>query len=569
MDRRIFVLSASVVLVGCVGDPPVPRDGQSATVTPEPAGVHCASGGVAIRVGDAEPTYVCNGSAGVSADGGAAPTVSVTPEAPGPNCPTGGVAIQLGSAQPSYVCNGGAGPSGDGGAATVVPEPAGANCAAGGVRFEVNGAPPSYVCNGVAGDGGASATVTTELPGANCATGGVKVQSEGGAATYVCNGAQGDAGVSPTVSPEAPGANCATGGLRVQPESGPATFVCNGVRSLVAMSTEFAGANCEVGGVRIDSGPDTNANNVLDPAEVTQTRYACDGIGVGTGFVRTGTIDPATVFDSLERTYRYNNCTNSIWNRQADVVVSGRSCDAPTARGGYWAHAPDAGYPVDPDNDLTQTYSRLVQVPATDTVVFTVGANFSGNRGAGSGSAANVRVGTLSRTTGLITNVQPAVFSDSYTGNCTLLSSSRTLLLCYDGVTTIRRYRTTAGSPSLTAAGTVTLAIQLAATAACPANSTQWCMGGTFAFDGAYFYFATHQGGNANKTYLVFTPSGALVNTFTAAGPGNINGAYFDWSVGRYSTHDVFGVRTGGLQLGASTGSTHVFSPVSSQHTLY
>jgi hypothetical protein len=334
------------------------------------------------------------------------------------------------------------------------------------------------------------------------------------------------------------------------------------------MSTEYDGNNCEVGGVRFDTGLDTNGNGLLEGGEITQTRYVCDGIGLGTGFVTTRTPDPATVFNDLERTYRYNNCTNSIWNRQADVIVSGQSCDAAT-RLGYWAHGPAATYPADPNNDLTRPYARLVQIPATDTVVFTVGPTDDTSRGNGDSSAPNIRVGTISRTTGLISNVQTAIFSDGYTGSCRLLSSSRTQLLCYDGSATIRRYRTTIGSATLTAAGAVTLAQPLAAQASCPINSGQWCMGGTFAWDGAFFYFAQFQGGNANRTYLAFTEAGALVGTFAASGTGNINGTYFDWSVGRYSTHDVFGVRSGGLQFGPGSGATHVFSPVSPNHTLY
>jgi hypothetical protein len=34
--------------------------GQSATVTPEPAGANCANGGVSVQVGSGAPSYVCN-----------------------------------------------------------------------------------------------------------------------------------------------------------------------------------------------------------------------------------------------------------------------------------------------------------------------------------------------------------------------------------------------------------------------------------------------------------------------------------------------------------------------------
>lgn len=570
-----LVLMVPTVLFACVADPPLPVDGESAVVTPEPAGANCASGGVKVQVGTKSPSYVCNGGTVANTDAGVSAGVAVTMEPAGTNCLRGGVRLQAGAEAPLFVCNGADGAGG----ATVTPEPAGTNCATGGVRVQAGSGAPTYVCNGAAGDAGPageSVSVTTEAAGTNCAAGGVRVQVGAGMPTFVCSGA---AGASPTVTAEPPGVNCAAGGLRVTVGTGMPRFVCNGVggdaglpgaRSLVTLTTEFAGRNCEVGGVRLDTGVDLNGNGSLEAGEVTQTRYVCDGIGLGTGFVLTGIIDPGTVFNIVERSYRYNNCTNSIWNRHADIIVSGQSCDASNnTRNGYWAHAPAAAYPATPNNDLTRPYSRLVQVPATDTVVFTVGANDPSSRGAGDSSVPNIRVGTISRTTGLISNVQTAVFSDGYSGSCPLLSSSRTQLLCFDGATTIRFYRTTPSSPTLTATGAVTLGAGLPNTARCPINAGQWCMGGTFAYDGAYFYFAEFQGGNANRTYLVFTANGTPAGVQTAAGVGNINGTYFDWSVGRYSTHDVFGARVGGTEFGGSSGAAHAFSPVSTNHTLY
>ena len=576
---KTVVLVVSSLLFGCVADPPLPingADGASAVVTAEPAGANCVNGGVKVQVGSNSPSYVCNGGAGAAADAGAG--LSVTTEPTGTNCLRGGVRLQVGTDAPVFVCNGTDGAGG----ATVTPEPAGQNCAAGGVRVQAGSGAATFVCNGVAGSPGdaglpgESVSVTTEAAGTNCATGGVRVQVGSGMPTYVCAGAD---GASPTVTAEPAGVTCVAGGLKVQVGTGTPRYVCNGLggdaglpgaRSLVTLTTEFAGRNCEVGGVRLDTGVDTNGNGSLEPGEVTQTRYVCDGVGLGTGFVRTGTIDPATVFNTIERSYRYNSCTNSIWNRQADVIVTGQSCDAVSgARNGYWAHAPAATYPANPNNDLSRPYSRLVQVPATDTVVFTVGANDPSSRGSGDSSVANIRVGTISRTTGLISNVQNAVFSDGYTGSCPLLSSSRTQVLCFDGATTIRFYRTTQGSPTLAATGTVSLPQNLPNTARCPINAGQWCMGGTFAYDGAYFYFAEFQGGNANRSYFVFTATGTLVGVQNATGLGNINGTYFDWSVGRYSTHDVFGVRVGGTEFGSGPGAVHAFGPVSTAHTLY
>ena len=46
---------------------------------------------------------------------------------------------------------------------------------------------------------------------------------------------------------------------------------------LLSTSPEAAGANCTSGGSRIDSGLDTNLNGNLDPAEIQNTSYVCQG----------------------------------------------------------------------------------------------------------------------------------------------------------------------------------------------------------------------------------------------------------------------------------------------------
>lgn len=51
----------------------------------------------------------------------------------------------------------------------------------------------------------------------------------------------------------------------------------NGLNSLVNQTNLLAGdANCEFGGVQIDSGLDSNSNNMLDEAEVTSTSFVCN-----------------------------------------------------------------------------------------------------------------------------------------------------------------------------------------------------------------------------------------------------------------------------------------------------
>lgn len=51
----------------------------------------------------------------------------------------------------------------------------------------------------------------------------------------------------------------------------------DGLSALVKLTQEATGANCLTGGVRIDSGMDTSKNGVLDPSEITSTSYSCNG----------------------------------------------------------------------------------------------------------------------------------------------------------------------------------------------------------------------------------------------------------------------------------------------------
>ena len=53
----------------------------------------------------------------------------------------------------------------------------------------------------------------------------------------------------------------------------------NGLTSLTSTSTEPAGSNCAAGGQKIETGLDTNRNGILDPSEVTNTSYVCNGTG--------------------------------------------------------------------------------------------------------------------------------------------------------------------------------------------------------------------------------------------------------------------------------------------------
>lgn len=90
------------------------------------------------------------------------------------------------------------------------------------------------------------------------------------------------------------GTQCAAGGARIDAgtdlngsgaldagEIASTQYVCNGasgLKALVKMSAEAAGSHCASGGMRVDAGEDSNANGVLDTAEMSSVAYVCDGV---------------------------------------------------------------------------------------------------------------------------------------------------------------------------------------------------------------------------------------------------------------------------------------------------
>lgn len=328
------------------------------------------------------------------------------------------------------------------------------------------------------------------------------------------------------------------------------TGLQNGAQYAVTVKTRPAGQLCTV----------SSGSGTVAAADVTNVAVSCID---ATYYILTGTPVHTTVFNTIAETYKFpNNLTNSIWNRQANIIVTGDYIQS-----GYWAFAPaTTNFPGAANNDTTNTFTRLVQVPATNTVVF---SKPPGSSGVGPGTVANMLVASISTTNGLLSGKAAPVFSDGYTGNCNLHSSSATEFLCLSNATTIKRYGTTAQSPNLQFLGDITLNQALPAAAQCmPGNS---CYGSTFAFDGAYFYFATDQGSSTNLKYEVYDATGKFVAQDTASGAGAINGCYFDWSVGRYSTHDGFGNRAGATVYTSSGGSSDSqnFGPIDTvAHTL-
>ena len=362
--------------------------------------VSCSQGGVTVNSGidvnangvlDASEItntqFICNGVAGtVGASGinginGLTALVSVTTEPPGANCATGGKKINSGLntngngildsteiTSSSYICNGATGATGTSGTTGTtgasgvsganglntllvsIAEPVGANCTYGGTKvtsgFDNNGngildsgeiTSIAYICNGANGSNGANgntgatgtngATGTTGTNGANglnalvaiaaepvgvyCTYGGIKITSgldtnaneqldpsEVSSTTYVCKGAS----VAFTILNTAPVASCPQGGVTVESgldvnsngvldasEITNTQFICNGVAGasgtsgingltdLVSFTIEPPGANCATGGKKVNSGLDTNGNGILDSTEITSSSYICNG----------------------------------------------------------------------------------------------------------------------------------------------------------------------------------------------------------------------------------------------------------------------------------------------------
>jgi len=348
------------------------QDGHSTLIdtADEPPGPNCPAGGFIVSSGldldddgilDPEEVtsteYLCNGQTGQD---GHSTLISTAEEPPGPNCPAGGFIVSSGLdldgngvlepeevTATEYVCNGEDGQDGLGSLVSVMDEAAGANCPSGGqaVRSGVDTnrdgllqpeevTSTDYVCNGAAGaDGqpGLTSLVRQEdaAPG-DCPFEGRVVMTgldedrdgylddaEVMATSYVCNGEPGAPAHASLFEllDEPAGANCPTGGTQVQTgldtnddgvldpgEITQARYLCNGsdgadgLDSLVAVSDEAAGGGCGVvAGKKVETGLDNNGDGVLDPGEVDSTSFVCngeDGIGVTNSLVSV-TTEPA------------------------------------------------------------------------------------------------------------------------------------------------------------------------------------------------------------------------------------------------------------------------------------
>lgn len=197
-------------------------------------------------------------------------------------------------------------------------EISGSNCENGGLKIEAgldnnsNGIlennevqSTKYVCNGNNGSNSLT-TVVTEAKGENCENGGIKINSgldannngiledtEIMSSAYVCNGIDGNTSLT-RITNENAGLNCENGGLKIEygldlnnnaelndNEVQYTTYTCNGLNgdlSLINITDEAEGTTCENGGIKIESGIDSNNNNLLDASEIHTTKYVCNGI---------------------------------------------------------------------------------------------------------------------------------------------------------------------------------------------------------------------------------------------------------------------------------------------------
>lgn len=307
----------------------------------------------------------------------------------------------------------------------------------------------------------------------------------------------------------------------------------------------------------------TDSANCGMCGKTCDTGTACvDGACLFGYYVLTGIPNPMTVFNTIAETYKFpNNLANTIWQRESNTLLTGEFSQT-----GYWAFTQGTtGYATTPDHETgTGLHSRMVLVPATDSVIYTIQASPNVT---GPSMPGQIMIATMSRTTGLLGTPQVAMFSDGMTTGCLLHSASATQFLCLISSNTIRRYATARDSATLTFVDAITLSTAVPAASVCGT-----CFGGVFAFDGAYFYFPNMAIGQATQGYMAYAANGTYTGAYTVTGAGGVNSLYFDWSVGRYSTHDGYGDRVGGMVYTTSAGNdsdTHNFSPVSTAHTLH
>lgn len=164
-----------------------------------------------------------------------------------------------------------------------------------------------FACNGTNGKTSLT-TFVNEPPSINCPNGGLQLkfgidENENGeldeieetSMVYLCNGIDANTTLMTKITHLSDGADCEKGGLRIDSgldangnqnldldEITNSSVVCNGkegIKSLINITTLENNENCfNGGGLVVQSGPDTNSNNILDEEEVSTTRTICHGI---------------------------------------------------------------------------------------------------------------------------------------------------------------------------------------------------------------------------------------------------------------------------------------------------
>jgi len=267
-----------------------------------------------------------------------------------------------------------------------------------------------------------------------------------------------------------------------------------------------------------------------------------------------GVPTPSTVFNDIAVTYFYpNNLVNGFWHGPSDLIIVGHAYGS-----GYWSYPAGTNQYTTNPNKSSGDYDRMVHMPQTGVVIHTENQY-------NAQVASGIWIGMADFDTGELSTFQKAQWSDNFNGTCNLMSASPDQFMCYTG-TTIRHYDTSTDSPVLSYSHTTNLSPP--PTDPC----TGGCYQGTFAWDGMYYYFTVDGDNSSNKGFDVYKEDGTKLGTYTVSGGGAISGTYFDWSVGRYATHDGWGNRKGGSLYWPSNGSqgddSQSYSPPSPWHSL-
>ena len=325
------------------------------------------------------------------------------------------------------------------------------------------------------------------------------------------------------------------------------------------------GMLCKVGVCNVESGcgvadkPNCCGNSIVENGETCDdgNNVGDDGCSAqcekeGTFVSLVGEPEVAAVFSDIERTFCYsNNLMNGLWVMPGDKIVTGHYSQA-----GYYIHSSNqGGHPQYPDVDTGNIYRRMVHMPAFSRVAITLNQQYP--TGAG-----EIMLATIDGETGIISDRVMAQFSDGFSEKCNLISSDTEHFLCMtEGA--IRWYKASESSSTLEYVKTVGL------DAANYAQCSSHCFGGTFAWDGKYYYVAQTGNGSGNSNYVVFDADGNYVGAY-GGGIANITSVYFDWHVGRYTVHDGYGDRQAGAvyswQGGQCGDDTQTYGPPSLYH---